>query len=731
MPDSDNNFQSFLGDLHEPILILVLDEFMPRGYDALKPRAYHTINQARSVHKRFQQIIDHPRLLWKTQLKRIVDALGLGEIEEKVYLQGFTNNPKQLAQAIIQFNYPEIVKFFYSSPDVFKKNDNPSVDSIIADLARYARKETIMNWLSSPSPNPILYHIACIGYADPNNIFISQIKSRKNFLMIFQNFYIKKLFNYYLQNTKHLNSAIPSLALEYFAYKNRSISYLNYDGNIVFLMGKLKRNMDQTNEKRIISLGKRINESIKECGIDSDLFKVLSISWLVHWPNAHKFEELINRKPSFLHALQNNRLNGLTGPSIRNDLAYWLHSPYGNEVIHYIEHSTVSLDVMVEAIQERYFDVLINFEKFPAAFNQEILEKKAQPTKLSMVWKILKKHWFLMEENVITFKKLYQLPYYKLYILAKTNIGIWEQKVLQEFLSSNTKWNSRLHSYSITENLTEEFLTILDVNTTSKQIMDLFRKDNESFITTLYWMHFTAEEYVLIYKQRELAKQVIESPRFKLLLSSREGEKKYFLEQLGLVDILTMNAPRQSSIPPTRLSIQNFFTQLAGTKRNLEEPSAILPPLKMSKCDPNSNNAAPPEAIYEQVEFAKRARTTGNNGEELHHLEQAHDRIASYLKESLKPDMPMLPTRNFFPQHSGTKQNLEEPSAIQPATKMPKCDPNNNNTAPTEAIYEQLEFAKEARFARNIAQELHHLMHANDLIKSYLKESSEKPNWSV
>jgi hypothetical protein len=112
---------SIIHKLPSYIQSLIFEKFMPQGYDALQPEAYADISNLLIVDKYIHNLINDPDLLWRPQLRRILDALGFEKLEVTAALQFNKSQPaitpKQLAFSIIEFDYPATAKKIVKDDD--------------------------------------------------------------------------------------------------------------------------------------------------------------------------------------------------------------------------------------------------------------------------------------------------------------------------------------------------------------------------------------------------------------------------------------------------------------------------------------------------------------------------------------------------------------------------------------------------------------------------------------
>jgi hypothetical protein len=628
MPNHAQSFET----LPELVLLNILDELMPRGHEALDPSAYKAINEMGLTCKRIQALIDDPHKLWRAQLRRIVDALGLEELPEEIYFEGFAHNPKQLAQNIIRFNYKKAVKNLYALP--FFRGIRPQ--------------------LSSSQTNPILSHLNCIKEVD---IMLSSYQPMSASNVVFLDVWGKILSD----NAQHLNNAFPSLAL-------------------LFLF---KKKYDFFGQDECDSYFKTKEEQY-------EVFKQLSISFLVHWPNAKKLQQLMLAEPSLSRSLghQGERLARwmVKSQNFKEDMeglqkvASEIHS---NGIISSADISKINI------ILNGYWPTFVKTTQLTQNNKQDLnaargaMERKCDHLP---AWQVLHKRSWLIERTIITTPNLMALPDYKLHVLANAPIEVLKQEVLKEFLNKKTTLASRRQtSYGV---LNSAFLTsYFNEETTCQQIMDLFKSENENFIKAVMRNYTPEERKSLFEGGMESAKQTIE------------------LAQQIEREVPRVGSSSTSSTSPERYypvgnfnGRPNFFPSASpavGIKRSSVE-NANPQPAKMARFDSNNNNAISAiDAIYEKtharIMLAKQAKAAGEEIEEYFHLEIAY--------KAMREDFP------------ASKENVWEEFE------------NANNT---EEIYEKFKLAEQTKVVGDHANTYHYLIQLYNIMGNYLQKMSPR-----
>jgi hypothetical protein len=579
---------SIIHRLPEHIQLLVLEKLMPQGYDALQRKAYadSDISKLLIVDKYIRNLIkgfiNNPALLWGPQLRRILDALGFEELREKEYLRSFDNRPaltpKQLALSIINFDYPAIAKKLASENSIQPKNQN---------LTEY--------------PHPIISHLHGLlnmGYQPYQNMF----KVLENFKL----------------NLQRLNDTLPPIFLILM-----QLSFITKGNQGISNNEKYKSLRDE--------LLNKVKNKLPEITIDNNFLQELSLSLLLHWPNAKK---MLTINPDYFNFTIYNKVCRL---------AHFVLEEEADKAINYLNNTRVTN----QNIQKLFSNgtlckFLSTYNQLKGIFPHHNIESFVADAISTVKYpkfitreraEIMKSCSGLVGKKNIDVNKCIRwflhLTDYKWHILAHANYTKWKEDDLIDFLSKSGGKFSR-DDISFLNKLSPDFLySFLDDNkeglgTMQDWISFLCSKENQVWIMILMQMGLTKEEYSFIRNNMQLTISIVNKIPEVLTI---EQQKKHLFDQIN---------PGKKEIIPTAItpppSDQDSFSTSSKKRRWTDDDSSSTSSKSFKFFDNTNcvNNST--DEIYKFFERAKQAKMTENLEAEQAYLHLLQTKLNNYLE---------------------------------------------------------------------------------------------------
>jgi hypothetical protein len=460
--------------LPEHVQLLVLEKLMPQGYDAVQIKAYADcdISKLLIVDKYIRNLIkgfiNNPALLWGPQLRRILDTLGFEELKETAYLQGNEScpaiTPKQLALSIINFDYPAIAKKL-----AFENNIQPQKQNL------------------TKQHHPIISHL--------NGLLNLGYQPYPKMLKVLEDFKL---------NIQRLNDTLPPIFL-----------------TLMQLYFITKGNPEISNNEKYKSLRDELLNKVKnkfpEITIDNNFLQELSLSLLLHWPNAKKML-IIN--PDYFNLVIYNRASRL---------AQFVLEEEADKAINYLNTRVTNQNIQKLVSNSTLCKFLSTYNQLKWVFPHHNIESFVENAVSTLKYpkfitreraEIMKSCSGLVEKKTIDVNKYIRwflhLSDYKWHILAHANFTKWKEDDLIDFLSKSGGKFCR-DDISFLNKLSPDFLySFLDENkgglgTMQDWISFLCSKENQVWIMILMQMGLTKEEYSFIRNNMQLTISIPES----------------------------------------------------------------------------------------------------------------------------------------------------------------------------------------------------------------------------